>query len=587
MRLLGNYLLQHPSTGAKCAIYTLSTAISGLTERPHDHPSMASIEDVDPIEVQRRVITKKTPTGVRFEIRRTVPYPKKAKGQGPRRDVSGDQLVESDSGPRRNGAQRRQNRNIVPTPQGRFALSAIAKKSEAVARFLYDLRERQHRLGLERQLQDRLLQLLRREGVEPTWLGVGQQTPFEKAFTRKREVQDLLNEDDHRLELGPGYDGASANIVNIAATFSLGIVDIDTKGILLESDGIEGYFGTRRFPACNVYLMLEQYGKVLSVRMFQSGKVSITGAKSQCEALHGAHLFVNYLRRHGIECFMLDFQIRNVVLVFNVGKRIDIDRMSGDFPKLMPAGDGALLMDASAPLQGNMREARVFVPIRQPWERIDARMMLEGPQGSRALVRTEPPKEPRWSPDERDNGLPRPTVVNNTKFSALILRIDPDRPPAVLVNPSGTGVLCGASSVEAAVVAIQRALRIMMRYTYDGPAPNRLAANLGSLDPSGNPQLGVIDMVAQFASCDDSVGDCEPEDVVDETEERLRRERLEAECVASLLETDRGDLLFGSCLNELVQFEVISSGFSELTVINAQDSVPGSVTVSDDNVHDD
>lgn len=522
----------------------------------------------DPPPEQPRVITKRNPTGVRFEIRRSSPYPKKVKGSRPQRDVVGNRLVEPDANgaPRPNNAARRQHRHFLANGAGTLSLDAISRQSEAVAEFLVELRQRQRQASFEQEIQERLLRLLRREGVEPTWLGVGEQTPFEQEFIRKRRVQDLLNDDDHQLELGDGYEGASANVVNIAATFSLGVVDIDTRGILLANEGIEGYFGTRRFPACNVYLMLEQYGKVLSVRMFESGKVSITGAKSRCEALHGAHLFVDYLSRHGIKCHMLDFQIRNVVLVFNVGRRIDIDQMSAEFPKLMPSGDGALMMDASAPYQTtDRREARTFMPRNVD---IDSMLLLEDgrSRGERgALVGYEPlapaaggTAYERWSSDERDYGLPRPTVVRNDKFSALILRIDPERPPAVLVNPSGTGVLCGASSVEAATTAIQRALRIMMRYTYDGPAPpgQRDADGLdGTVLGEAQTELGVIDMVQQFAaSCDEEAGSDGA--TLDETQEALRKKRLEVECMTSLIETERGVSVFGDLLNELVHFEL-------------------------------
>ena len=550
---------------------------------------------------------KRNPTATRFETRRNTLYPVKSKVTAPVRDVVGNVLNQSESDARASksntrrvhtNARRGANASGTEKRVASISIRDVAAKSKAAADFLIRLRNEHSRMAQIAKTRERQLAVLRREGPEPTWLGIGARTPFETDVIQKRYIQNLFVESEYRISLGDEYQPANANIVNIAATFHLGITDIDTRGILLFENGIEGYYGTRRFPACNVYLSLEMYGKVLSVRMFQSGKVSITGAKSRHEALHGAHLFVNYLRRHEIDCSVLDFQIRNVVLVFNAGHRIDIDEMSAAFPKLMPSGDSASMLDASMPYRVDRQpylddiDSLVYPTHKRATSNASnynnvIPLLLTGPESFSALTSFQrasaAPEEP-WSDDPRDAGLPCPTIVRNIEFSALILRINPDKPPAVLVNPSGTGVLCGAASIDAATDFIRRAIRIMNRFKASDQPKNSVFFDTETQNNASLSGFGVSSIVAQIAAFAapgadtartqkfskydfDVDNDDEGEDEV----ARAIRIRKEAELMADIF-GDKGENLLGTCLDEIVHHEVVNQGYSGLILMDENEN---------------
>lgn len=552
---------------------------------------------------QTKSVKKRNPTATRFEIRRSKLYQKKGKPAPPMRDVIGNKLTNITSkvaGERRtHSSVRRSNGNPDDTVAS-ISFEEIAARSQAAADFLIQLRNEHARMSLVTRIRERQLAVLRREAPEPTWFGIGSRTPQELELIRKREVQSIFVDGEYAIQLGKEYAGASANIVNIAATFNLGISNIDTRGILLFENGIDGYYGTRRFPACNVYLALELYGKVLSVRMFQSGKVSITGAKSRHEALHGAHLFVYYLRRHQIHCHVIDFQIRNVVLVFNVGHRIDIDEMSATFPKLMPSGNSSTMLDTSVAYDtstsSSTDDPRAMVyptndrPIRQS-AAAPIPYLLTGPPSSSALLSFDDflsvPTYVHWSDDPRDEGLPRPTIVRNDTFMALILRINPNKPPAVLVNPSGIGVLCGAPSIEEATESMRRAVRIMNKFKASAKAEQHTSFEVEPQSGDTLNSYGVSSIVAQIAALgaprstsddprtrkfgryglDQDENDDEEEDEIAEA----ARIRKEAELIADIF-GDKGESLLGTCLDEIVHHEVVNQGYSGLILMDENDT---------------
>ena len=470
---------------------------------------------------------------------------------------------------------------FTPSAAEPLALSDTEKRDKRPTRkdvqdFLREFDKSRAVAEARRRIQARQLEILRRYAPEPTWLGVGQKTPREMAIAQRRLRQTALTRNTYRLHLGPGYEYVKAEVTNIAATFNLGVEGVDNQAFLLARDGILGHLGIRQFHACSVYPLLEDYGKVVAVRLFHSGKVTIAGARSWYEALTAAHLFVRYMRNHGVDCNMLNFRIVNVVLVFDLDHFVDIVKMSSDFPRtnlaryIRPLEASGLVESELVPL---IPLPYSLLPQSVPCERAD-----EEPGSTLALLSsgTMDSLSRHWSDDPRDRDFPEPEVGQNDKFAAVIVHIEKLRtsngvylkPPAISLNCSGKGILCGASTIEHARSSMERAARFFARYrSLEKSTPQKTRAAFGA---HAADVFGVRGIVAHVAA----------------TVARERRDQsyamngislesgnypepgdddygpTDSECLAELLNSQS----FGECLDELLMCEYQEEGVADVTI---------------------
>lgn len=183
-------------------------------------------------------------------------------------------------------------------------------------------------------LRERLMNVLRRIGPEPLWFGYGERTPAEKELDRKRELQAAMASHVTMIDLGEeGIENNWTNptLVNTAARFELGLSYIDTAALVANSPMFHGFYGCVKFKAANVYLALPLYGKVVNVRIFPKGSVSITGARTEEQALYAATMVTDYLNRIGIKCSMLNFEVKNYVVRFDYGSYIKIGTIKAEY----------------------------------------------------------------------------------------------------------------------------------------------------------------------------------------------------------------------------------------------------------------
>lgn len=558
---------------------------------------------------------KQSATKARFEARRFAPYPKRKKNTPAEFDLLGNPLNALCGTPARPGSRifkKLSKKTWRPANLKRAAQAAkeqrrLARKQPSAEEFLAELQNREKLQPIHARYRAIQLDLLRRYGAEPTWFGIGERTPRELAIANRRQKQLLLTKGNYDLKLSPEYGDAEAEVINIAATFSLGITHIDNRHFLLARDGIRGHLDIRHFLASRVYLTLEHFGKVNAIRMFESGQVSITGAKSEAEALAAAHLFVRYLRDHGVECHMLDFEIVNVVLVFDLHHYVDIIRMSTDFPRSNLAKyirASRLPRDAPSRMAGkpfrNPETAVPAPPAAQPHPRAPA---PGEPNEERALVSISQSLGLRtakhWSDDPRDFSYTEPEVGKNGKFAAVVVHIDKIenasgiclKPPAISLSAQGKGVCCGASSIEHAKHAMERAIRIFRRYR---TTEKFSALKIRSAFDSGSADVvDVRGMLAHVAATyalekDEARGlfgaggdgyesgshpgtprtasagkaPLSPNDAENEEAENER------ECLAAMLESGAAETIMGACIGDLFMFELNEDGVAGVSLGN-------------------
>ncbi len=525
---------------------------------------------------------KQNATKARFEARRFSPYPKRRKNTPAEFDLCGNRLSNSLVPVSITKTYKKLCRRTENGEESKSrSKSALRAASQSLDEF-FESRAEQEKLDTRKQIYRMVqLDLLRSYGVEPTWLGVGQRTPRELALANRRNKQALLTRGNYVLELGEEYAGVYIEIINIAATFSLGITNINTRGFLLACGGIQGHLGIPQFLACSVCLALEHHGKVISVRIFESGIVSITGAKSETEALIGAHLCVRYLRNHGVDCSVLNFEIVNVVSVFNLGHFVDIVKMSDDFPRTNLA---KYIRASRLPgRSGLATEATFHTAIENPpmlptIPDIDIPSVQEPSLDQLALVSLSTALGVRtkkhWSDDPRDFPYSEPEVGKNSKFAAIVVHIDKVefasgiclKPPAISLSSAGTGVCCGAKNIEHARHAMERAVRIFRRYrTTEKFSPKRTRDAFGANIVSD--VRGIMAQVAATVAWEqDQARASDPLNIGRHSDEDA--EDGESECIAAMIESGAAESFMGACISDLFMCELQEEGVAGITLVH-------------------
>lgn len=120
------------------------------------------------------------------------------------------------------------------------------------------------------------------------------------------------------------------HIVNVAATFRLGVNKINRRALALS--GIGACYNSERFKSVTLAICLRDvpYKPTMVALIFESGRVVMTGARTKEQGLMGAHALVHLLRT---KCGMrtagvYDFRLRNLVALVDVGFQVDVPRLS-------------------------------------------------------------------------------------------------------------------------------------------------------------------------------------------------------------------------------------------------------------------
>lgn len=120
------------------------------------------------------------------------------------------------------------------------------------------------------------------------------------------------------------------HIVNVAATFSLGVRKLKRKMIAIA--GVGACYNSDRFKSVTwaVVLKDEPYEPTMVALIFETGRVVMTGARTREQALLGAHALVSLLRRktYMIDAVVDDFCVRNIVALTDVGFPIDLPKLA-------------------------------------------------------------------------------------------------------------------------------------------------------------------------------------------------------------------------------------------------------------------
>jgi len=124
--------------------------------------------------------------------------------------------------------------------------------------------------------------------------------------------------------------GASSPIVhNVVATANLG-VDLDLKKIALTARNAE--YNPRRFAA----VILRIRDPKSTALVFKSGKLVVTGTKSEEEAKHAARKFGRVIIKVGYqEARFKEFHVENLVSTFTVPFPIHLEQLYKDLPPTM------------------------------------------------------------------------------------------------------------------------------------------------------------------------------------------------------------------------------------------------------------
>jgi TATA-box binding protein (TBP) (component of TFIID and TFIIIB) len=118
-------------------------------------------------------------------------------------------------------------------------------------------------------------------------------------------------------------------LVNFAIVFTLGVTNINLEGVRAIPE-LVCLFSNCGFPALTVRFRLESgvVGQCVTMRIHRSGRVVLTGARTECQALIGSHNLVHLLLKNGFPVAMCNFAIQNLVLTMDAGWRIDLDRLN-------------------------------------------------------------------------------------------------------------------------------------------------------------------------------------------------------------------------------------------------------------------
>lgn len=211
-------------------------------------------------------------------------------------------------------------------------------------------------------------------------------------------------------------------LVNFAIVFTLGITEINLEGVRA-IPGFHSHYGSRGFPALTVWFRLDSGAthQCVTMRIHSSGRVVLTGARTEQQALLGSLHLVNMLQRHGFPVAMCDFAIQNLVLTMDVGLRIDLNRLSRE------QGNRVTYVKANFPLA----EYKLGNVTTEPGEKKVAHVALISETGKLVIAGTKSHDEARkrcmetyvlaWMYREEESAnAPEPSASNGiTGFMTL------------------------------------------------------------------------------------------------------------------------------------------------------------------------
>jgi len=165
---------------------------------------------------------------------------------------------------------------------------------------------------------------------------LGNATPQTTSVSRQESMETVVNtppEPTDRVSemimLQQRYSATKPVIHNVVATASLGC-ELDLKQIAMTARNAE--YNPRRFAA--VIMRIREPKSTALV--FKSGKLVVTGTKSQDEAKHAARKFGRVIMKVGYSSARFkEFRVENLVSTFNVPFPIHLERLYKSLPNTM------------------------------------------------------------------------------------------------------------------------------------------------------------------------------------------------------------------------------------------------------------
>jgi transcription initiation factor TFIID TATA-box-binding protein len=114
-------------------------------------------------------------------------------------------------------------------------------------------------------------------------------------------------------------------VVNVVASGSLGR-ELDIRAVEQDIDAAEVKSQTGEYKTPTAYIREREDGPLVTV--YESGSYHITGAKSLNDTEETNNWFVGELERIGVENVDATFSVKNVVVVGDLGKSIDLNRLA-------------------------------------------------------------------------------------------------------------------------------------------------------------------------------------------------------------------------------------------------------------------
>jgi len=172
--------------------------------------------------------------------------------------------------------------------------------------------------------------------VESSFPPAANGTPQTTDSSRQEQVDIVMNTPPEATDrvsemimLQQKYSATKPVIHNVVATASLGC-ELDLKQIAMTARNAE--YNPRRFAA--VIMRIREPKSTALV--FKSGKLVVTGTKSQDEAKHAARKFGRVIMKVGYSSARFkDFRVENLVSTFSVPFPIHLERLYRSLPNTM------------------------------------------------------------------------------------------------------------------------------------------------------------------------------------------------------------------------------------------------------------
>lgn len=126
-------------------------------------------------------------------------------------------------------------------------------------------------------------------------------------------------------------------IQNIVSTFNLGKKRVNLAALATKLDFID--YNPKKFAAATVRILCPRSTALI----FASGNAVCTGAKTVMESRFAVRKYVHLLQRHGVQVYMRNFKLQNIVATTHVTSPLRLREFSHDYgaytsyePELFP-----------------------------------------------------------------------------------------------------------------------------------------------------------------------------------------------------------------------------------------------------------